>query len=166
MKKSKQVLEYKVEKFLEPKTVLVRHILIPFDDSEYSRTAFDFGLDLAKKYGAKISVISVMYSSVAGSSFLDINPHQTSIERTRIERLSKEFGLFKVLADKRKVEFNADVVMSSSVAETILAYASSQKAELIVMGTRGRNSSPRHLRLGSVAIDVSQRANIPVMLVK
>ena len=166
MAKTKQVLKHEIQKFLEPKMVLVRHILVPFDDSDYSRTAFDFGLDLAKKYGAKISVISVMYSSAIGSSFLDINPHQTSMEKTRIERLSKEFGLFKVLADKHKVEFNADVVMSSSVAETILAFASSQKAELIVMGTRGRNGGPRHLRLGSVAIDVSQRSNIPVLLVK
>ena len=64
------------------------------------------------------------------------------------------------------MDFNADVVMASSVAETILAFASSQKAELIVMGTRGRNSGPRHLRLGSVAIDVSQRSNVPVLLVK
>ena len=49
MARNKQVLKYKMEKFLEPKMVLVRHVLVPFDDSEYSRTAFDFGLDLAKK---------------------------------------------------------------------------------------------------------------------
>ena len=45
-------MEHKIEKFLEPRMVLVRHILVPFDDSEYSYTAFDFALDLAKKYGA------------------------------------------------------------------------------------------------------------------
>ena len=164
--KTKQVLEHKIEKFLEPRMVLVRHILVPFDDSEYSYSAYDFALDLAKKYGAKISVLSVMYSSAIGSSFLDVNSHQTSIERNRLKRLSKEFGLLKALADKRKVSFNADVIMSSSVADTILSFASSQKAELIVMGTRGRTGGPRHLRLGSVAFDVTQNSNVPVLLVK
>ena len=127
---------------------------------------FEQCVPAAKKYGAKISVLSVMYSSAVSSSFLDINSHQTSIERNRLKRLSKEFGVLKALADKRKVSFNADVIMSSSVAETILSFASSQKAELIVMGTRGRTGGPRHLRLGSVAVDVTQNSNVPVLLVK
>jgi len=166
MSKTKQVLEYTPEKFTEPKMILIRHILVPFDDSDYSRAAFDFALDLAKKYDAKVSVISVMYSSVIGSSFLEINAHQTSIERTRIEKLSKGFAELKLLAIKHKVSFTADVIMSSSVAQTILAFASSQKADLIVMGTRGRVGGPRHLRLGSVAIDVSQNSSCPVLFVK
>ena len=35
-------------------------ILVPYDASEYSNEAFKEALDIAKKYGAKIQVISVL----------------------------------------------------------------------------------------------------------
>jgi nucleotide-binding universal stress UspA family protein len=166
MAKSKQVLEYKPQKFEEVRTVLIRHILVPFDGSNYSYTAFDFALDLAKKYGAKISVISVMYSSIMSSSFLDITAHQTSIEKTQLRALLKEFNGLKEHATKFKIPFTSDVIMSSSVAQTILSFASSQKADMIIMGTRGRTGGPSYLRLGSVAMNVSQNSSCPVMFVK
>ena len=165
-KKSKQVLTYKTQKFEEPRTLLIRHILVPFDDSSYSHTAFEYALDLAKKYGAKVSVVSVMYSSVFGSSFLDLTAHQTSIERSHMRRLTNVFRDMKSTALKYKVPFNSEVIVSSSVSETILSFASSQKADLIIMGTRGRTGSPRHMRLGSVAMDVSQSSLCPVLFVK
>ena len=166
VKKSKQVLSYKTQKFEDPRTLLIRHILVPFDDSEYSYTAFEFSLDLAKKYGAKITAISVMYSSVFGSSFLDLTAHQTSIEKTRIRRLNKAFRDMRLTAGKYGISFSSEVIVSSSVAESILAFSSSQKADLIIMGTRGRAGSPRHMRLGSVAMDVCQSSLCPVLFVK
>ncbi|MFB5597405.1 MAG: universal stress protein, partial [Nitrosopumilaceae archaeon] len=138
----------------------------PYDDSVYSDSAFDIALDLAKKYGAKVSAVSVMYSSVAGGSFVDLSTHQTSIEKTRVSRLSKIFKEMKLLAAKYGVHLTTNVILSSSVSETILAFASSQKADLIVMGTRGRTGGPRHMRLGSVAMDVSQNSSCPVLFVK
>ena len=165
-KKRKQVLEYTPQRFEEPRTLLIRHVLVPFDDSDYSRAAFEYALDLAKKYGAKISVISIMYSSVFGSSFLDLTAHQTSIEKTRLRKLSKTFTGMKSLAIKFGIPFSSEIIVSSSVSESILSFASSQKADMIIMGTRGRAGGPRHMRLGSVAVDVSQSAICPVMFVK
>lgn len=165
-KKSNQVLSYKLQKPEEPKALLIRHILVPYDDSVYSDAAFDIALDLAKKYGAKVSAVSVMYSGIVGSSFLDLTAHQTSIEKSRLRRLAKIFKEMKLLAIKYKVPLTTEVIVSSSVAETILAFASSQKADLIVMGTRGRTGGPKHMRLGSVAMDVSQYASCPVLFAK
>lgn len=165
-KKSRQVLAYKPQKFEESKTLLIRHILVPFDDSKYSRTAFEYAIDLAKKYGSKISVISIMYSSVFGSSFLDLTAHQTSIERTRLKKLTEEFRRMKQNAAKYHIPISSEVIMSSSVSESILSFASSQKADMIIMGTRGRTGGPRHMRLGSVAMDVSQASFCPVLFVK
>ena len=165
-KKSNQVLSYNLQKPEEPRAFLIRHILVPYDNSVYSNVAFDIALDLAKKYGAKVSAVSVMYSSIAGGSFLDLSTHQTSIERTRLRKLAKIFKEMRLLAAKYGVPLTTEVVISSSVAETILSFASSQKADLIVMGTRGRTGGPRQMRLGSVAIDVSQDSSCPVLFAK
>ena len=164
--KGNQVLSYKLQKLEEPKALLIRHILVPYDDSVYSDAAFDIALDLAKKYGAKVSAVSVMYSGIVGSSFLDLTAHQTSIEKSRLRRLGKIFKEMKLLAAKYKIPLTTEVIVSSSVAETILAFASSQKADLIVMVTRGRTGGPKHMRLGSVAMDVSQYASCPVLFAK
>jgi nucleotide-binding universal stress UspA family protein len=165
-KKSNQVLSYKLQKPDEPQALLLRHILVPYDDSVFSDAAFDIALDLAKKYGAKVSAVSVMYSGIVGSSFLDLGAHQTSIERTRLRRLSKIFKEMKLLAARYRVPLTTEVIVSSYVSETILAFASSQKADLIVMGTRGRTGGPKHMRIGSVAMDVSQYSSCPVLFAK
>lgn len=165
-KNSRQVLAYEPEKKVEVKTSLVKNILVPFDDSSYSSNAFDFALDLAKRYHAKVHVISVMYSNAFASSFLDLPVHQTSIEKARLDGLSKSLVRLEQKATKFEIPFVATLSVSSSVAETVLSYASSYKIDLIVMGTRGRHGGPRHLRLGSVAIDVSQSAKCPVLFVK
>ena len=166
MAKKKQQLTYNTQKFEEPKTLLVRHILVPFDDSHYSRNAFNIALDLANKYHAKISVVSIFYSSVMGSSFLDQRTHQTSIEKNHLKKLKKAFEELKTLALKHGVPYYSDVIVSTSVADALLGFAGSQKADLIVMGTRGKTGGGKQLRLGSVAIDISQNATCPVMFVK
>lgn len=162
----KQVLEYEPKSIDNTNTSLIKNILVPFDDSDYSSNAFNFALDLAKKYQAKLHVISVMYSNTFASSFLDIPVHQTSLERNRLKSLSKALVDLERKAVKSEISFVANLSLSSSVSETILSYASSYRIDLIVMGTRGRHGGPNHLRLGSVAIDVSQSSSCPVVFVK
>ncbi len=52
-----------------------------------------------------------------------------------------------------------------SVAESIISYAGEQKADLIVIGTRGRSGLKR-LVLGSVASGVVAHASCPVLVVR
>lgn len=144
----------------------IKHILVPFDDSDRSFNAFNFALDLAKKYHSSLSVVTVMYSSVLGSSFLDIPAHETYIEKTRLKRLSHVFNRLKTAAEKFQVPFISEIILSSSVAESLLSFANSYKSDLIVLGTRGRTGSPLRLQLGSVATLISHNATCPVLLVK
>ncbi len=165
-KSQKQLLSYEPKKVSQQSSSLVKNILVPFDDSSYASNAFNFALDLAKRYNAKIHVISVMYSNALASSFLDIPVHETSLEKERLRGLSRSLLGLERKARQFEIPFVSTLSMSSSVAETVLSYASSYKIDLIVMGTRGRHGGPRHLRLGSVAIDVSQSSSCPVLFVK
>ena len=144
----------------------IKHILVPFDDSDRSFNAFNFALDLAKKYHSNLSVVTVMYSSVLGSSFLDLPSHETYIEKTRLKRLSHVFNRLKLAADKFQIPFISEIILSSSVAESLLSFANSYKVDLIVLGTRGRTGSTLRLQLGSVATLISHNATCPVLLVK
>lgn len=139
----------------------IKHILVPYDDSAYSNRAFVFALDLAKKYGANLSVISIMYSSHNPSEI----SHQTSIDEKKIKVMENSYKRLRIAARKFGVPLHTQMLMESSIVDNIVSFVSSNGVNLIVMGTRGRGG-PKRLMFGSVAMATSQRAPCPVMLVK
>ena len=138
----------------------IKHILVPYDDSQYSNRAFVYALDLAKKYGADITVLSIMYSSPLSTHI----QHQTTIDDEKKKVMEKSF---KRLCNAAKIgiSIKTQMLMESAIVDNIVSFVSSNKVNLIVMGTRGRGG-PNRLMFGSVAMATSQKAPCPVMLVK
>jgi nucleotide-binding universal stress UspA family protein len=144
---------------------LIKHIVVPFDESEISYHAFEFALDLAKKYCAKLSIITIMHSNILASSFLQVSSHQKIIERKKVSELNHVFKIMTDIAKRFGVHIYTDIMLSGSVSDSIVSFCSQQKVSLIVMGTRSRPSPKRYL-IGSVAIDVLQKAICPIIFVK
>ena len=138
----------------------IKHILVPFDASEYSSRAFIYALDLAKKYGAELSVISIMYSSLPTHI-----QHQTTIDDDKEKMIEKSFRQLRDVSKKFGIPIKTEMIMELDIVDNILSYVSAHKVNLIVMGTRGRGN-PNRLMFGSVAMATSQKAPCPVMLVK
>ncbi len=139
----------------------IRHIMVPYDDSAYSNRAFVYALDLAKKYGAKISVVSIMYSSPHASEI----KHQTTVDDKKIKVMEKSYSRLRDAAKKFGVPISTQMLMETSIVDNIISFVTLHDVNLIVMGTRGRGG-PRRLMFGSVAMATSQKAPCPVMLVK
>jgi len=139
---------------------MIRHILVPFDASDYSNRAFVYALDLAKKYGAELTVLSIMYSSLPTHI-----QHQTTIDNETEKKMEKSFIRLHDVAKKFGIPIKTEMIMESEIVDSILSYVSAHKVNLIVMGTRGRGG-PNRLMFGSVAMGTSQKAPCPVMLVK
>jgi nucleotide-binding universal stress UspA family protein len=139
----------------------IKHILVPYDDSSYSNRAFVHALDLAKKYGAELSVISIMYSSQLPTHI----QHQTTVDDDKKKVMEKSFRQLHKVAKEFGVEIKTEMLMKSAIVDNIVSYVSEHNVNLIVMGTRGR-AGARRLMLGSVAMNTSQKAPCPVMLVK
>jgi len=68
-------------------------------------------------------------------------------------------------AARKGVIAKGEVIESTSVVETIVAYAFSEKFDLIVIGTRG-NTGFKRLLVGSVSSGVLNHAHCPVLLVR
>ena len=139
----------------------IRHILVPYDNSAYSNRAFVYALDLAKKYGANLSVISIMYSS---SNPTEIR-HQTTVDDNKVKVMEKSYMRLREAAKKFGIPIKTQMLMKTSIVENIISFVTVKKVNLIVMGTRGRDGAKR-LMFGSVAMATSQKAPCPVMLVK
>lgn len=144
---------------------LIKHLLVPFDESQIAFEAFEFALDLAKKYNAKISLITIIHSSILSSSFIEMSGHQKIIEKEKLKAVNSMLRTLQNTAKKFGVEVKSELIFSQNVAETILSFSSHRNVDMIVMGTRGRDGSVRYM-LGSVTFDIVQKARCPVVFVK
>jgi nucleotide-binding universal stress UspA family protein len=123
----------------------LRHLLVAYDGSVESRKALLAGLELAKRLGAKVTLVTVAQ--------LD---HEESAAKVLQEAHR--------LAEEQKLEVHAQ--LSHGVAETeILNMAEQSEADLIVMGAYGHNRI-REFILGSTTSHVLRKATVPVLLVR
>jgi nucleotide-binding universal stress UspA family protein len=143
-------------------TSTIRKILVPYDDSKYSEHAFALSLDLAQHYGASITTLTIVYENP--TTDLDIS-HQTSFDKDKIKKINEKFKLLKQNAKQFGITINNDIAQSREILDTILTYITTNKMDLVVMGSRSR-PGPHRYAIGSIALGVCKSAMCPVMLVK
>jgi nucleotide-binding universal stress UspA family protein len=140
-------------------------ILVPVDGSKYSLEALKVAIDCAKYKNAEISVISV--ASNAGGVDLEISAGERERINERIEQQAA--SVIKEACDiiaKGSMKADCKVVITfSSIADAILSTADKEKADLIIMGSRGLSPSSR-FKMGSVASQVVKYSDCSVYVVK
>lgn len=142
----------------------IKTILFPTDFSEVSVYALQFANDMARRYGAKLYVLHVIYDVVkAGGMSV---PHASLDEMYKdIEKGAKKeidrYGL-EELRGYKNVERS---VMRGIPYEEIIKFANKNKVDLIIMGTHGRKGVGRIL-FGSTAAQVVRNAPCPVLAVR
>lgn len=148
----------------------ISRIVVPIDGSKNSMEAADYAVKMAEKYGSELSVVHVInidqYLQAFGLYRLSY-PDQIKkkIDDAKVE--SQEwFTEVTKNAEQKKVRVKTEVIDSPlSVVAAIVNYAESEKADLIVIGTRGHSGISKML-LGSVASGVITYAPCPVLVVK
>ena len=138
----------------------IEKILVAYDGSEESEKAFDMALDLAGKYSAQVVVVSVARPSEPPTSGRDgRNPgSRGGILPYALQRPEKKgFPL------RGETQFK---ISAGHPAEQIVSFANAEKAQMIVMGHRGRGSFLQVWRLGSVARRVMNYAHCTVVVVR
>jgi nucleotide-binding universal stress UspA family protein len=113
----------------------IRRILVPTDFSQASDAALAQARELAGALGASIRLVHVLDDAAVAGALA-------------ADGLGHDAAL-----------------LTGPVAGTIVEYAQSHAADLIVMGTHGR-SGVAHLLLGSVAERVVRTAPCPVLTVR
>ena len=144
-------------------------ILVGIDGSEASMDASRYAIDIAKKYNSQLIALFVLHvHGVRSVSSTFITAPTSRIELFEKEKREAQKLLDKVRieAQREDVELRTEIVEgSASVEASIVDFAESEGASLIVVGTRGKSGFKR-LLLGSVASGVITYAHCPVMVVK
>ena len=148
---------------------MISKILVPTDGSKAAQKAALFAVDLAKQLKASISALCVIDKRmfVAKTVPAAKAPRHTpeTIEDYLNEAAQKYVDAVKTLCDERHVEYRVAIKMGYPVDE-IVKEAKRAKANLIVMGSRGRSALSATV-MGSVSYGVVHHAqNVPVLVVK
>jgi nucleotide-binding universal stress UspA family protein len=142
----------------------ITNILVPVDGSKYSVKAFNAALDIAKKYGAKISVLTCLEKENISAWCIDKKAHMQIINDAKKFAMGILSKLEKAAKDTN-VSLSVHVIETKSISKQINNFAISKNIDLIVMGSHGRTGYNKFL-LGSVSNAVSHLAKCPVLIIK
>ena len=148
----------------------ISKIVVPIDGSKNSMEAAYYALKMAKKYDSEVAVVHVVNIEPNLQLLGIYRPSYPDTIRKNLEeaRAEAQKWLSEIIrdAEQRKVRIKTDVIDSPlSVVATLVNYADQEKADLIVIGTRGRSGISKML-LGSVASGVVTYAPCPVLVVR
>jgi nucleotide-binding universal stress UspA family protein len=143
----------------------MKKILIATDGSASSAEAVEFGVELAAEHEAEVVFVHV-------APALDVIPLAGYGMAGAIPRVPHELDAFdrasledaERIAARGGVEASSKLLVGNAVDE-IVAYADSQDADLIVIGSRGHGTLASVL-LGSVSRGVLSESKRPVAVIR
>lgn len=146
-----------------------KHILVATDGSDLANKGVSRGLALAKKLGARITILSVFepLSEIATRAALKggikdpVGRHDKEID----EQLHERYAALEKEAEKYGLTVDLEHEIAEVPAEAIVRSAEFKNCDLIIMSSHGRRGI-RKLLLGSQTSEVLVRTTIPVLVVR
>lgn len=142
----------------------IHKILIPVDDSKMSDRAFDYGMDMAKLWGAEVNVIYVANAESMSSPDFTIHFNEKNDDTSPLKE--KGAAVLARLMERvpEGVKVRQEILMGSPEVMIALT-AEDDGTDLIIMGSSGRNSFSS-MFLGSVSYYTVHHVKCPVLLIK
>ncbi len=135
-------------------------IVVPVDLEKNTQKLVDFAIYMAKKFNAELNLIHVteFYSTEA---MLLGNP---SLGNINAQRMSKAEETMEHLLAENTKKYNKikGSVLKGEVVDTIVSFAETEQAEMVIIGTHGAKGLEKIL-LGSVAERVVKRVHCPTL---
>jgi nucleotide-binding universal stress UspA family protein len=138
---------------------MIKKIVIAYDGSDPSKKALDYAISFAEKYSAQLTVLSVVRIPEVPD---DVETEAIIDEAT--DSCRREFEQMKSAFAEKNIAALFEVRVGHP-ADQIVSFADETKADLIVMGHRGRTEVSRWL-LGSISKRVMSYAHCSVFLVR
>jgi nucleotide-binding universal stress UspA family protein len=148
-----------------------RRIVVAYDGSEFAKRALRVAESLAKQYDSSLIIVQViadegylLASSSIGPGVQTINP----LEVVEATKAAAEKELLKIVRSMKRRNIDARAVVRDgvlSVVNELAEFASTEGAELLVVGTRGLGGLKK-LLMGSVSEGLVTHANCSVLVVR
>lgn len=140
----------------------MKRIVVPTDFSNLSRSAALYAIDVAAKTGGRVMLVSVIEIEQGTSQLMNWKKLQDQLEKDAAQNSARLMKELHVYAGAVSVSYTT--VMGTSIEDQVLKFAKSNKADLIVTGTKGA-SGLKAVVLGSNTAALINKSTIPVIAV-
>jgi nucleotide-binding universal stress UspA family protein len=144
---------------------MFKHLLVPIDGSATAELAVDKAIGLAKAFGSEVTAIYVIdpypFTGVGADFAYGQGQYLNAAKAAATDALASA----RTQMAQAGVKIHTATVESHTVWRGILEAADAGNADLIVIGSHGRNGIEK-LVLGSVAQKVVSHSRVPVLLVR
>ena len=144
---------------------MFKKILLPVDGSSTSNQAIEKTIAMAEAFKSEVTLVSVIDDYAFTGVGVDFAYGQTEYLQAATVEANATLDAAKQLFEARGIAVASTLVEGHAVFRGILDTAQSTGADLIVMGSHGRQGLKK-LVLGSVAAQVLSHAHLPVMIVR
>jgi len=138
----------------------IAKVVVAYDGLPSSKKALAWAVDFSKGEKCDVIVVTVVKPPEFSSSIDEVDEFYADGERHQRPFLEEA----AVYGKQHDVTLQTELLRGHP-AESLVRYAMDQKADMIVMGTRGMGAF-KNLIIGSVAQKVIASSNIPVMVMK
>ncbi len=142
---------------------MFKSIIVAYDGSEHANRALEIGIDLAKKYNAKLDVVEVIDTAMLTG--MGLAPVPAEVVDQIYTKAKREVEMAKNKAVQAGLSNVSGETLEGDPASSLLDYAGKNGADLIITGSRGLSTLKR-IVLGSVSTRIVQESKIPVLVVK
>jgi len=142
---------------------MLGRIVVAIDGSDNADRALTMAADLAARYGAKLTLLTVIPPTVVPSYGGPVyEPPSPEALHSVYDRILAEA---KARVENPRIPTVETVRREGIVVEEMVAYLEKEPPDLLVMGSRGL-SAGRRLFLGSVSDALVHHAPCPVLVVR
>ncbi|MFY0762401.1 universal stress protein [Metabacillus dongyingensis] len=153
--------------------MIYKRILVAIDGSEGSKQALEHGSELAKNYGAELTLIHVknetrlpLYGGVYPVSAAGTQIIQEEAERAEEVEISNGEAILRKAKEAVSPDIKVNtVLLDGDPAASICGYTEKNNIDLIVMGSRGLSGIKKWV-LGSVSQKVLSESTQAVLITK
>jgi len=144
---------------------MYRTILVPLDGSKRAEAILPHVEDLAKRYGAKVILLSIVEFEplviAPEPIYADFDPQD---RQQRIQESENYLADWQQTLQKNDIETEI-IVGDGPIVQEIIACAEQKAVDLIAMASHGRTGLAR-VFYGSVAAGVLHRVDRPLLLIR
>lgn len=138
----------------------IGQVVVPVDFHQHTSDLAEFAIDIANKLGGKINFVHVIelieyYQDISIVSASEFNAELQAKAEKQMNELVKKY--------KTSAPNCSGIILVGDTADSIVQYAYSLEADLIIIGTHGAKGIEKIL-LGSVAERVLKRAHCPILV--
>ena len=146
----------------------ITKVVTPIDFSDNAEVIIDSAVSLVAKLQAELHLIFVVQDFIDYSGLMEpqlpMPGFDEELRNSAQQRLDQMMAKLQPTFAAAGLQAVSHKVLAGDVAEEILDYATSQQANLIIMGTHGYKGLDK-LLFGSVATKVVQSAPCPVLTI-